>query len=97
MAEQRDLLVEIGTEELPPKALDSLSKAFHDSFTAALQQRTLGFASIRRFASPRRLALLVSGLDLAQADRQVERKGPTTGKASLPRRPRASLGPAASR
>ncbi len=76
MAEQRDLLVEIGTEELPPKALDSLSKAFHDSFTAALQQRTLGFASIRRFASPRRLALLVSGLDLAQADRQVERKGP---------------------
>ncbi len=76
MAEQQDLLVEIGTEELPPKALGSLSKALHDSFAAALDQRSLGFQSIRRFASPRRLALLVRSLDLAQADRQVERKGP---------------------
>jgi len=73
---KQDLLIEIGTEELPPKALDRLSIAFLTSVESQLEQAGLAFDSIQRFATPRRLALLVSQLDTAQADREVERKGP---------------------
>ena len=76
MADTRDLLVEIGTEELPPTALDRLSLAFMQGIEAGLKQEDLGFTQIQRFASPRRLAVLVSDLDSTQADRLVERKGP---------------------
>ncbi len=75
MAKQ-DLLIEIGTEELPPKALDRLSTAFQSSVESQLTTAGLGFKAIQRFATPRRLALLITQLDSAQADREVERKGP---------------------
>ncbi len=73
---KQDLLIEIGTEELPPKALDRLSAAFRSGMESQLVQAGLGFESIRRYATPRRLALLISRLDTAQADRTVERRGP---------------------
>ncbi len=73
---KQDLLIEIGTEELPPKALDRLSIAFRSSVESQLTQADLGFESIQRFATPRRLALLIRQLDTAQADHTVERKGP---------------------
>ncbi len=76
MADTRDLLVEIGTEELPPTALDRLSLAFMQGIEAGLKQEELGFSQIQRYASPRRLAVLISDLATAQADRVVERKGP---------------------
>jgi len=76
MVDKQDLLIEIGTEELPPKALKRLSQAFEEALRSGLQQQALGFEAIRRFATPRRLALLASGLDTAQADQQTERKGP---------------------
>jgi glycyl-tRNA synthetase beta chain len=76
MADSRDLLVEIGTEELPPTALDRLSTAFMQGIETGLKQEDLAFTQIQRFASPRRLAVLVSNLATAQADRVVERKGP---------------------
>lgn len=72
----RDLLIEIGTEELPPKALASLSSAFESLFCAQLEEARLQFASVRRFATPRRLALLVSGLQERQEDRETTRYGP---------------------
>ncbi len=72
----RSLLVEIGTEELPPKALAGLSRSFEQLFSEQLQQSRLEFTSIKRFASPRRLALLVSDLDEQQADNDVLRFGP---------------------
>ncbi len=72
----KDLLIEIGTEELPPKALSSLSKAFEQLVSAALSKEELAFASIKRFSTPRRLALLVSSLQEAQEDKQIERLGP---------------------
>ena len=81
MVDKRDLLIEIGTEELPPRALDRLSAAFQSGLEARLEQSGLGFEAIRRFATPRRLALLVSKLDSAQADRIVERKGPAVSAA----------------
>jgi len=75
-SEQRDLLVEIGTEELPPKALRTLSQAFADHFAAALNQARLEFGSLRPFASPRRLAVLVGGLAEQTPDQDIERRGP---------------------
>lgn len=72
----RDYLVEIGTEELPPKALASLSKAFSSEILAGFKRLNLGFETAESFATPRRLALLVTGLEAAQADKVIERYGP---------------------
>jgi glycyl-tRNA synthetase beta chain len=77
MGDRRDLLVEIGTEELPPSALLRLSEAFAEGFSALLDQHGLGFLELEPFATPRRLALLVRGLASAQPDREVMRRGPS--------------------
>lgn len=59
----QDFLVEIGTEELPPKALQKLSLEFADLFRAKLTDSDLADgAHIKAFAAPRRLALLVGGI-----------------------------------
>jgi len=76
MSESRDLLIEIGTEELPPKALPRLRDAFAQGVTSGLEQAGLRHAGIQAFASPRRLALLISALPVAQADREQQRRGP---------------------
>jgi glycyl-tRNA synthetase beta chain len=75
--ETLDLLVEIGTEELPPTALERLSLAFADAFQKQLEQHQLQYGEIEPFATPRRLALLVRALSAHQPDRDVVRKGPT--------------------
>lgn len=72
----RDLLVEIGTEELPPKALKKLSKAFTQGVIDGLQNAKLEFNEFQSFAAPRRLAMLITGLQIQQADISVERRGP---------------------
>ena len=72
----RDLLIEIGTEELPPKALANLSTALELSLTEQLQALELSFGNVERFASPRRLAVLIEGLDEAQEDQERTRLGP---------------------
>jgi glycyl-tRNA synthetase beta chain len=76
VADRRDLLVEIGTEELPPKALPTLSSAFADRFAAQLDAASLDYGAVERYAAPRRLALIVRGLAEAQADRESVRRGP---------------------
>ena len=76
MSDTRDLLIEIGTEELPPKALKSLINAFEKGIAEGLAQADLAFDAITAYAAPRRLAVKVDGLQTAQADRQVERRGP---------------------
>ena len=58
----QDFLVELGTEELPPKALSTLSTAFTRSITASLKALELEFSSVEPFASPRRLAVIVRDL-----------------------------------
>jgi len=75
------LLVELGTEELPPKALQTLGLAFRDGITAGLEARHLAFGEVRWFATPRRLAVLVAGVQLQAADREVETLGPPADKA----------------
>jgi glycyl-tRNA synthetase beta chain len=73
---KHDLLIEIGTEELPPKALKRLAIAFHDGVKAGLEKAGLAFDGLQWFATPRRLALIVSGLDSRQTDKSVQRRGP---------------------
>ena len=74
-------LVELGTEELPPKALKSLGEAFATQFETALTQADLSFDSVSWFAAPRRLAVYVSGLAEGQADKVVEKRGPAVSAA----------------
>ncbi len=72
-----DLLVEIGTEELPPSALAGLAEALRDGLTKRLDESRLGHDSAQAFASPRRLAVIVDRLALAQPDELMVRRGPS--------------------
>ena len=74
--ESNDLLIELGTEELPPTELAALSTAFAAGLKAALQSEQLAFTKVRQFASPRRLALIVSDLAAQQPDRETIKLGP---------------------
>ena len=76
MSKSADFLVEIGTEELPPKALRSLMEAFGANLEAAIDEARLSHGDVSRYASPRRLAVVVDKLSLSQDDRKVEQKGP---------------------
>lgn len=73
---KRDLLIEIGTEELPPKALKRLATAFREGVQQGLEKSQLAFGKLEWFATPRRIAVLVSSLDTHQTDKEVQRRGP---------------------
>ncbi len=81
MSEKQDLLVEIGTEELPPKALETLSRAFEERLLQLLDEQHLGRDTSERFATPRRLALRISALDVRQPDQELVRQGPAVAAA----------------
>ena len=76
MTDKIDLLVEIGTEELPPKALKKLSEAFTDGIVAGFQTAGLVADEVIPYAAPRRLAVWLKGIPSQQADQQVEKRGP---------------------
>ncbi len=76
MSAANDFLVEIGTEELPPKALRALMTAFGENLTAAVDEARLAHGAVHVYASPRRLAVVIEGLSRSQDDRNVTRKGP---------------------
>ena len=75
--EIKNLLLELGTEELPPKALRKLATALHDEFVKRLNNASLGFSKATWYATPRRLALIVENLESEQKDREIEIKGPS--------------------
>jgi len=77
MSATQDFLVEIGTEELPPKSLKKLSDAFSNGIEKALKDAGLNYDEAKSFASPRRLALRIKGLEIKQTDKIVEKKGPS--------------------
>ncbi|WP_438971857.1 glycine--tRNA ligase subunit beta [Methylophaga sp.] len=81
MKETQDLLIELGTEELPPKALAKLSNAFHQGVEQGLKKADLSFGDITAYATPRRLALVISHLQTRQQDRIAERRGPAVTSA----------------
>ncbi|NMH60615.1 glycine--tRNA ligase subunit beta [Alteromonas ponticola] len=76
-----NLLIELGTEELPPKALKTLATSFADNIQAGLNNAELAFAAIEWFAAPRRLAVAVKQLDATQQDKTVEKRGPAVSAA----------------
>ncbi len=69
-------LVEIGTEELPPKALPALSANFTRLLQESLVEQNLAPAAVESFATPRRLAVLARDIPLQQAEQVVEKRGP---------------------
>jgi len=71
-----DFLVELGTEELPPKALSSLGDAFLAGIEKGLQAAGLNYTAKQVYAAPRRLAVLISQLDVQQPDRSITVDGP---------------------
>jgi glycyl-tRNA synthetase beta chain len=70
------LLVEVGTEELPPKALPALSRAFAEGLAAGLRDAGLAAGTVHPFATPRRLAVRVAAVPDRQPDHTTERRGP---------------------
>ena len=72
----KEFLIELGTEELPPTQLRTLAEAFAANFESELKSASLTHEGIKWYASPRRLALRVSQLTEAQADKVVEKRGP---------------------
>jgi len=72
-----DLLIELGTEELPPKALKKLSAAFSNGIVEGLKKAGFEISDVESFAAPRRLAVLIKDIAASQPDRDVERKGPS--------------------
>ncbi len=81
MTQAADFLVELGTEELPPKALTTLAQAFHDQLVSRVKDAELEFSDSEWFATPRRLAVRINDLQLQQKDKQVERLGPAVAAA----------------
>ena len=73
-----DFLLELGTEELPPKLLLKLSKALKDNLSSELEKLSIKSDSIKAFATPRRLAISISELQSKQQDQVLEKKGPST-------------------
>ncbi len=71
-----NLLIELGTEELPPKALKKLSAAFTAGVVEGLKKAGFEINDVESFATPRRLAMLIKDVAVSQPDREVERKGP---------------------
>jgi glycyl-tRNA synthetase beta chain len=76
MSNTRNFLVEIGTEELPPKALRSLIDAFAENLGSAIDDARLEHGDVHRYASPRRLAVLIESLAEGQEDLNTSQKGP---------------------
>ena len=77
----RTFLVEIGTEELPPKSLRALAQAFAHNFETELDNAHVSHGEITWYASPRRLALTIAELADAQPDSETEKRGPAIAQA----------------
>ncbi|MEO8316440.1 MAG: glycine--tRNA ligase subunit beta, partial [Pseudomonadota bacterium] len=76
-----DFLVELGTEELPPKALLSLSQSFRDGLVSRIEAAALSHGAVEAFATPRRLAVRVKKLALQQPEQKIQRRGPPASAA----------------
>jgi glycyl-tRNA synthetase beta chain len=73
-----DFLLEIGCEEIPARMIDAASQELRERVTSLLNRERLAAAQITRFATPRRLALMVSGISAAQPDATEQLTGPST-------------------
>jgi len=80
-AERRDFLLEIGTEELPPKSLPALQQALVAGLAAGLDKAGLAHGELVGFATPRRLAVWVKRLAAQQPEQHLKRRGPPVNAA----------------
>jgi glycyl-tRNA synthetase beta chain len=78
---KRDFLVEIGTEELPPKSLFTLAKAFADGVEQGLRDANVSHGKVEWFATPRRLAVRIADMAAQQPDQEIKRLGPALSNA----------------
>jgi glycyl-tRNA synthetase beta chain len=78
---KRDFLVEIGTEELPPKSLFTLTQAFADGIVRELSAASVEYGAVQWFATPRRMTVLVKDVAERQPDQQITRTGPSVANA----------------
>ena len=76
-----DLLIELGTEELPPTSLLPLANAFAGEVLRQVEEAGLSHRAMHVFATPRRLAFRIDALQTRQADREIERRGPAVAAA----------------
>jgi glycyl-tRNA synthetase beta chain len=76
-----DCLIEILTEEMPPKSLKSLAMHFAEGMREGLEKASLTFSEVKYFATPRRLAVLITQLANQAPTQSIERKGPAWDKA----------------
>ncbi|MBA6290694.1 glycine--tRNA ligase subunit beta [Colwellia sp. MB3u-4] len=75
------LLIELGTEELPPKSLRTLATTFFEQIKLQLDEAKLSYSDIYWYATPRRLAVKVDNLVANQADKAIEKRGPAVSVA----------------
>ncbi|QIQ22284.1 glycine--tRNA ligase subunit beta [Zophobihabitans entericus] len=78
---QQTFLVEIGTEELPPKSLRTLAESFSANLIDQLNNAGIEHGEVLWYASPRRLALKVLALNDTQPDTQIVKRGPAVAQA----------------
>jgi glycyl-tRNA synthetase beta chain len=83
MSAAKSLLIELGTEELPPKALDELAAAFARGICEGLSKRGVeaAFDGAATYASPRRLAVHIPNVAVTQPEQTIERRGPAVNAA----------------
>lgn len=81
MSTHHDFLIEVHTEELPPKALKKISLAFEQGIKNGLSEQGLEYKEAKSFATPRRIAVLVSHLVDKQKTQSITRKGPALSQA----------------
>jgi len=78
---KQNLLIELGTEELPPKSLKKLSESFTQNIHDELSKAGFDFDAIQPFAAPRRLAVIVKNCAGSQPNSRVEKRGPAVSAA----------------
>lgn len=74
--QSKPLLIEILTEELPPKSLDFLMNVFYENILKRFQEKEIHFTHATAFSTPRRLSLLIKEVSSHQNDQSLFRKGP---------------------
>jgi glycyl-tRNA synthetase beta chain len=78
---KRDFLLEIGTEELPPKSLFTLARALAEGVTKGLEAASIKHGDVKWFATPRRLAVHIAAVADHQPDQEIRRQGPSVANA----------------
>ncbi|WP_392565979.1 glycine--tRNA ligase subunit beta [Utexia brackfieldae] len=78
---QQTFLVELGTEELPPKSLRLFAESFAANMIDQLNNHSIEHGQVMWYASPRRLALKVLNLNDTQPDTETVKRGPAIAQA----------------